>query len=181
MLQQPFFAWLVASRRGVSVGALALASVLAYFQTSIAPAPSSEMRQSTVTPTYVGSLTLSKGNHTGTDAGYGIGVPNDRETNDLLKRLKPTLYVPFHPDLKLNANDIARGIKPGFTYTLTLWQGQIISIADENREIISREEYASRVERRRATLLYWSIGVATAAAIFWLIATLLARRARSGG
>jgi hypothetical protein len=170
---------IAANGQGVSLAVLAVAGFLAFFQTSIAVAPAGEVRSLTATPTYVGSLTLQKGNHTGTDAGFGLGVPNDRESSDLLKKIRPTLYVPFHPELNVTATDLARGIKPGFTYTMELWQGQIISIADENRVIISREEYGERVARRKMRYVYWAIALAVAAAVVWSAAAVLNRRTRS--
>ncbi|MBC5786396.1 hypothetical protein H8N03_25900 [Ramlibacter sp. USB13] len=170
--------WLAANGQGVSLAALAVAGFLAFFQTSIVIAPAGEVRSLTATPSYVGSLTLQKGNHTGTDAGFGLGVPNDRESNDLLRKVRPTLYIPFHPDLKVTAGDLARGIKPGFTYTMDLWQGQIISIADENRSIISREEYGERVAQRKTLFLYWATAIAVIAALVWTAAAILNRRTR---
>jgi hypothetical protein len=169
-------AWISSNGKYVALLALLIAVFIALLQASVTAAPADEIRHMTATPTYVGRLLLQKGNQTGRDGGYGIGVPNEGESNELLKRLRPELFFAFHPDLSVNEEDLARGIRPGLTYSMELWKGQIISISEGGRSIISREEYEKRVNSRKATFLYCSLAFLLSSGLAWCVTHATTRR-----
>jgi hypothetical protein len=176
--------WALPRRRQVLVVFAVIGAYLAWFAATIIPTPRSELLQQTVRVNYVGEVVgADRSDPFSADArrrtGLGIGIsPSDvkaAESNAQLQRLMTRYYL-FDSDLEVTKEDLARGIKPGFTYTIQTRKNQIVAIRDEHREILSYDEYVARVGARRNLFLAVAIAVSIVGALFWGVATVIVRR-----
>jgi len=176
--------WALPRRRQVLVVIAVIGAYLAWFASTIVPTPRSELRQQTVLVSYVGEVVgADRSDPFSADArrrsGFGIGISPSgvkaAESNAQLQRLM-TRYYFFDADLEVTREDLARGIKPGFTYTIQTRKSQIVAIRDEHREILSYDEYVARVGARRNLFLALAIAVSIVGALFWGAATVIIRR-----
>jgi hypothetical protein len=161
-----------------------VAACLAFYQSEIQPVKPSDLREYVVTPTYVGELTLTHSSSglmahsTKFNGGYGLGLPNEWARDDLMRKLRPVVYVPFAADWKITSEDLDRGLKSGHTYRVKIFQGEVFEVSDESREILPYAEYASRVERKKEWFLYSAGAVLASAVVLWLAAQVTAKGLR---
>jgi len=166
----------------VAIGLLCVAGVLLKFRAETQVAPRERLIEKEVTATYVGELESVRSNigrqptSIHQRAGYGVGVPNTNEPNELLKRLQPTLYIRFAERLAIDASDAERIRAAGPEIKLSLWQGEIVAVSGGAGGIISYEDYAGRVERTRSAWLVSAVLVAIISVLWFSAASLILRR-----
>jgi hypothetical protein len=139
--------------------------------------------ESTVRPIYIGKLDLITSrsglikSNVHSDAGYGIGIPNEGQPNPLLQALQPTRYIQFSPALGIDDADISRiGAQGHTSLTIKTSYGQIVAVGGTQGWIISYDDYVSRVLHTRRTYLAFGATSLLAAVGFWIASTIAARR-----
>lgn len=112
------------------------------------------------------------------DAGLGIGIANDAERNELLKKLRPVVYLPFAKVLDVTKTQVAEVARAGPDVRVMLHGGEVLALSGPAGEVLSYEGYVARVQTVRERWR-WGAWIALAAAVLYFVAaTIAARRLR---
>jgi hypothetical protein len=128
--------------------------------------PENELSRRSVVVKYVGELekTVSRSgiNHGTThfSGGYGIGIENDVDRDEMMLRLRPVIYVPFASILGVTLEKAAEVKRAGTSLSIALYQGEIATASAAGRELMTYGEYVSRVEHQRS---FWMLAAAITA------------------
>jgi hypothetical protein len=98
---------------------------------------------------------------------------NGHARDDLTRRVKPVVYLPFAGEWATAPPDVVSFVKAGHPYKIKIYQGEVFEVADENRTVLSYIDYAAGVNRRKALFLWCAGAIVLAAIGFWLAARIM--------
>lgn len=164
----------------ICIALLVVAGMLLLQRAETRVVPESELSGRDVTIRYVGPLeavvSRSGINHGSTrlDGGFGIGVENDIDRDDYLRKLRPVIYVPFAPVLGVGREQVAALEQTGQQLRIGLYQGEIVTVHSLTGPVFTYQAYAEKMEVRRSTWLVVALLTATSSIMLFL--TTLVRR-----
>lgn len=167
--------WLISYRIHCFVALVLLAGLMVMQRSETRIASQQDLMEREVTMTYVGEVEsiVSRGgiNHGSThfNAGLGLGIVNDVDKNELLKKLRPAIYLPFASVLDMTKAKAAQIENAGPALRIALYRGEIVTVTGKAGPVLSYAEYAAKVEERRDR---WAVLAAAAAALALLLLAL---------
>lgn len=168
------YAWFCEYRMHACIALLVVAGMLLLQRAEMKTVPESELSGRDVAVRYVGPLdtvvSRSGINHGSTrlDGGYGIGVANDIDRDDLLKKLRPIIYVPFASVLGVGREQVAKLEEAGPQLRIGLYQGEIVTAQGLAGPVLTYQAYAEKMEARRNIWLTVALLIAGTSILLFL-------------
>lgn len=168
------YAWLCEYRVHTCIVLLVVASMMLLKRAETKIVPESELSRRDVAVKYVGALetvVTRDGIHHGStrlDGGLGIGVENDIDRDDFLKKLRPVIYVPFAPVLGVGREQLAAVGAAGPQLRIGLYQGEIVTVHSLTRSVLTYQAYAEKMDARRNIWLGMALLIAICSILLFL-------------
>lgn len=181
MLKNSLARWLVQYRVHLFLALLAVAGMAAKYRSELEVVPLQALSPRNVSLRYVGDLetvvSRSGIQHGSTrfKAGAGIGVANDIERNEMLRKLQPVLYVPFTGVLDISRSQAQAVERAGPELRIMLHRGEIFAVSSQAGDVIPYADYAEKALLLRERWLWGTWAVVAIAILYLAAATLLAR------
>ncbi len=181
MLKNSLARWLVQYRAHLFLALLAVAGMAAKYRSELEVVPLQALSPRNVSLRYVGDLetvvSRSGIQHGSTrfKAGIGIGVANDIERNEMLRKLQPVLYVPFAGVLDISRSQAQAVEQAGPELRIMLYRGEIFAVSSQTGDVIPYADYAGKALLLRERWLWGTWAVVAIAILYFAAATLLAR------
>lgn len=173
---------LVRNRVYVFVGLFVVAALITKARSELEVVERNSLLSRDVALRYVGNLekvvSRSGLNHGSThfQGGQGIGIENDKERNEVLRKLRPVLYIPFSDILALTEAELESVAQGGPEVNVLLLHGEVLAVSNTTREIIPYERYALKVRQKRERLFWAALATISLALGFLAVASLKVRR-----
>lgn len=169
------FLWLQEYRVHCCIALLIVAGLMWMQRSETKVVLESALSARDVTVKYVGPLeaivSRTGVNHGSThlDAGFGIGIDNDIARDDLMKKLRPVLYVPFAPVLDVGREQASVIEKAGPFLRVGLFQGAIITADSPSGPVFTYQDYAEKIEQRRNIWMMAALLVAATSIVLFVV------------
>ncbi|WP_144299045.1 hypothetical protein [Variovorax paradoxus] len=187
MLKNSVAQWLVHHRIYLFLALLAVAGLAAKYRSELEVVPLQALSARDVSLRYIGDLetvvSRSGIQHGSTrfKAGIGIGVENDIERNEMLRKLQPVLYVPFADVLDISRTQAQAVEGAGPNLRIMLHRGAIFAVSSQAGDVIPYTDYAEKAQLLRERWLWGTWAVVVIAVLYFAVATLLARHGSQVG
>lgn len=168
------YEWLYKYRMHLCIALLVVAGMLLLQRAEMQVIPESELSARNVAVKYIGSLetVVSRNgiNHGSTrlNGGFGIGVDNDIDRDEYLRKLRPVIYLPFAQVLGVGREQIAALEGNGQQLRIGLYQGEIVTVHSLTGPVLTYQAYAEKMEACRNIWLVVALLTAISSILLFL-------------